>query len=185
VDDDRAGPWGCGCALLPGLALGMVLFAAAALVLGPAEAPGALAAPQDGSSMTVALSEEYLSRLVVAALGGGPFEGVEVDAQPGNLLAVRGQVVVKALGRTLGMPVSFEVKVAVRDGTLSLALSDKSLPSGMDASQTASLSPMLVRMAVNLQREMERALGGGWTMSGIATDEESVIVTLSRPGGSS
>lgn len=176
---------GCGCALLPGLALGLVLFAAVALALGPTEAPSALAAPEDGTSMTVALSEEYLSRLVVASLGGGPLEGVEVDAQPGNLLAVRGQVVVKALGRTLGIPVSFEVQASVRGGALSLALSENSLPAGMDAAQTASLSPMLVRMAVNLQREMERALGGRWNMEAIATDEESVIITLSKPGGSS
>ncbi len=162
-----------------------VLFAAVALALGPAEAPTALAAQQEESSMTVALSEEYLSRLIVASLGGGPLEGVEVDAKPGNLLVVRGQVVVKALGRTLGMPVSFEVQASVRDGTLSLALSENSLPAGMDAAQTASLSPMLVRMAVTLQREMERALGGRWNMETIVTEEDSVIITLSKLGGSS
>lgn len=183
MDDERAGPLGCGCALVPGLVLGLILFAAVALVLAPGAAPQSVAAAPDDARVTVSLSEDYLGRLVAASLGSGPLQGVEVDARSGNELVVRGQVVVNVLGREVGLPISFGVRVEVQNGAIRLLLPDDDEPAGMDAAQIASINPMLLRMAINLQREMERAVGPGWTVESIETTEDSVVLVMSGDGG--
>jgi len=185
LDDDRAGPLGCGCALLPGLILGLVVFLAVGLMLAPDVGARSGASTSDGVRMSVSLSEEYLGRLVAASLGGGPIEGVEVDARPGNELAVRGSVVVSVLGRELGLPLSFQVRVTLQDEAIRLYMPEDGAPAGMDAAQLASVNPMLLRMAINLQREMERAVGSGWTIEAIETDEDSVVLVLHGDGGAS
>ena len=130
MEEDRSGPVGCGCALLPGLALGVVLFVVVALLAGPVTPVGHAVAESTGDHVSVGLSEEYLGRLVEASLGGGPLGGIEVEARPGNELMVRGQASVSVLGREMGLPVSFRVRVAVQNGSLSLALAESTLPAG-------------------------------------------------------
>jgi hypothetical protein len=183
VEDERSGALGCGCALVPGLVLGVLIFALVGLV-GRPPAPAIVSQTNPGPArVSVALSEEYMGRLVHASLGGGPLEGLEVDASPGNKLAVRGQVTVSVLGRDVGLPISFGFSVRLQDGRITLDLVDSELPGGMDEAQATGLvRPFLARIAGNLQRELERALGPGWRVEDIVTDEESVILLLAGWG---
>jgi hypothetical protein len=73
--------------------------------------------------------------------------------------------------------------VRLQDGRITLDLVDSELPGGMDEAQATGLvRPFLARIAGNLQRELERALGPGWRGEDIVTAEESVILLLAGWG---
>lgn len=181
MEDERSGALGCGCALVPGLLLGVAVFVLVGLLAQPRPAQVAGQGTSDDTRVTVSLSEEYIGRLVSAALGGGLLEGMQADVMPGNELAVRGQASVSVLGREVGMPISFRLRVAVRDGHLELDLVSGELPVGMGGSEVQAMArPVLARLAANLQGEMERALGPGWQVDDILTDDHSVILILAQ-----
>lgn len=184
MEDERAGALGCGCALLPGLLLGVVIYVLVGLVARAPSPVGVAQAAMPEGRVSVALSEEYLGRLIAASLGDGPIEGVEVDALPGNELVIRGQATMTVLGREMGLPVSFRLGVAALDGNLELRLLSSELPGGMEAPQaTAMVHPLLARLTGNLQGELERALGPGWRIIDIRTDAGSVMLLLAGPEG--
>ncbi|NPV07532.1 MAG: hypothetical protein HPY83_06155 [Anaerolineae bacterium] len=182
MDNERSGALGCGCALLPGLLLGVVVYVLVGLVAREPSPVGADRATIAEDRVSVALSEEYLGRLVSASLAGGPLQGIEVEAMPGNELVIRGQATMTVLGRELGLPVSFRLGVTVRDGNLEFRLLSSELPGGMDATEaTAMTHPLLARLAGSLQVELERALGSGWCMEEIRTEADSVVLVLVGP----
>jgi len=182
VQDDRTGALGCGCALLPGLILGVIIYGVVGF--GTASAPPPASPPTDGS-MQVALSEPYLSEVISQMLRQEAETEWRVNVQPGEVVQLQGQVAVTVFGRELSAPVGMKLGVGVEAGRLRLTLLEAQLPSGSDASSISALvNPLLVQADRQLDAEVARFLGNDWALVGVRSTDAELILLVSRGGAS-
>jgi len=181
--EDRSGPLGCSCALLPGIILGVVLYVGVGLLIAPASE----SIPDESNagvvSARVALSEDYLSDIVSAMISSGPTTGWSVDIQPGEEMVFSSQVTAKAFGSEIALPVSIRVRVHYQGGDLRLVPVEMKLPGGIDPTVGAnSVNPILESVADKFRSEMLRATGGVWDIEAIHTTDRALVLSLTGRG---
>lgn len=176
--DDRNGATGCGCAIIPGLLLGVVVYAAVGLVLGKAAA-----SPVQSSGLRIALPAPYLARLVAESVKDERIAAWQVSVRPGEDIEMEAQVTVQAFGQTMVLPARFLFHAEAKNGHLVLKLKDAKLPGGQDATAASTMVAPLAAAADDLlQKEIARDLGGGWTLSGVSSGDGALVLELQPEG---
>ena len=184
VRDDRGSALGCGCAVLPGLVLGVALYALVGLEAGRPTSIPPVPSGTDQAEVRVALSEPYLSRALSEVADPTGESSWQVDVLPAGELRVQGQVTVKALGTNIGVPLTLLIRVAVANGQLGLTLIEADLPVELDATKLAAVvNPVLDLASRQFQLQLAQMVGEGWRLARVETTEAEVELVLAPGAG--
>ena len=180
--DDRSSALGCGCAVIPGLLLGLVFYALVGLIAGkPAAAPSVPAIAGPGE-VRVALSEPYLSRVLSEMIDPSAESEWQVNVLPNQQVHLQGQVMVSAFGKEIAIPLGLLLRLDMVGGNLRLTLVEAEVPGELDAAKITSLvNPMLDLASQQFQLELAHLVGSGWRLIGVNTTETEVNLLLA-PG---
>lgn len=181
MSDDRGGSFGCGCALVPGLVLGLILYALIGLMSGPPPvvAQAAPAAP----SLRLALSETYLSGLLDEMTRADGIEAWQVDVRPQGELRLQAQVKASAFGREMALPMRMTVVAGAADGLLDLALVEAEVPGGTDEAEARqTLEPLLATVGRQFQATLAGVVGGDGRITEVVTTDTELVLLLQGEG---
>lgn len=177
MDDERQGVLGCGCALLPGLVLGVFLYVAAGVLLASHNA----ALPKGEGNISISLSEDYLAQMARESIRNDLVDDWFVDVRPDKTLRLEGRVSTGLLGRSISLPIVMVLEVAAEAGTLHLTLREAQIPGAEDpASTEATMLPFLDQLNASLQNEIRRLFGSEWKLVDVMATDESLTLQLVR-----
>lgn len=179
MEDDRSGALGCGCALPIGLVMGLVAFAlVGALAGGP---PPASTGGSD--SVTLAMSESYLSAALTSVTGVPELAGWEADVLPDNRIALLGIVEVEAFGQDMGLPVRVVLLATAAGGSVELSLESAQVSGAVDATAATGLvGPLLATVNDELEARLASSLGPSWRVISVSSSDDELLVHLAGEG---